>query len=303
MTRRLAFSPRRAGLNHHEVSVMDEEPPREDPVQQAAEREEKMAVSPVVVEAQRLAYLERWFGPELARELGFFRLPEDFLLSVVIPVYNEAQTVTQVIERVRGAGIPCEIILVDDSSTDGTRDILKQLGTAADLRVVLHERNQGKGAALQTGFRHVRGTVVVIQDADLEYDPKEFRRLVQPILENRADVVYGSRFSSRDRPVRGYWHQLVNQSLTFLSNLRTNLALTDVETCYKVVRRELIEQVAPLLREKRFGIEIELTHRLARLPGVRFYERPIRYAGRSYSQGKKITWRDGLAALWCILRY
>jgi glycosyltransferase involved in cell wall biosynthesis len=251
----------------------------------------------------RIAWVERLLGSETARELGFFQLPAGFLLSVVIPVFNEAKTIEQVIERVRACGVPCEIILVDDGSRDGTRDLLDRLRDAADLRIVFHDHNQGKGAAIRTGFQHVSGDVVVIQDADLEYDPREFRRLIQPLVESRADVVYGSRFSNNDRPVRGYWHQLMNQTITFLSNLRTNLSLSDVETCYKLFRRELIQDLAPQLRENRFGIEIELTHRLARTPGVRFFERPISYAGRSYSQGKKITWRDGVAALWCILRY
>lgn len=251
----------------------------------------------------RLSDLERLLGVETCRALGWFPLPAGFRLSVVIPVFNEAKTIESVIERVRSCGVPCEIILVDDGSRDGTRDVLDGLRGAADLQVIFHDKNQGKGAAIRTGFQHIRGEVVVIQDADLEYDPREFRRLVQPIVEDRADVVYGSRFSNNDRPVRGYWHQLMNQTITFLSNLRTNLSLSDVETCYKMFRRELIQQIAPTLRENRFGIEIELTHRLARTPGVRFYERPISYAGRTYSQGKKITWRDGVAALGCILRY
>ncbi len=282
---------------------MDIDLGREELMRLLADLETLDDLPPDEVYNRRLIWLERLVGPDICRELGFFRLPADFLLSVVIPVYNEAPTLEKVIQRVRSCGVPCEIILVDDGSTDGTRDILDKLRGAPDLRIIFHDRNQGKGAALRTGFLHVTGDVVVIQDADLEYDPAEFRRLVQPILEDRADVVYGSRFSSNDRPVSGYWHQLVNQTLTFLSNLRTNLALTDVETCYKMIRRELIQQIAPQLREQRFGIEIELTARLARIPGVRFFERPIRYAGRTYAQGKKITWRDGVSALRCIVRY
>jgi glycosyltransferase involved in cell wall biosynthesis len=255
------------------------------------------------VDERRLELLEQLLGPETCRELGFYRLPEGFLLSVVIPVFNEAATIEAVIERVRGCGLPCEIVLVDDGSTDGTREILDRHREAPDLRIIFHEHNRGKGGAVRTALSHVTGGAVVIQDADLEYDPREFRRLVQPIIDGRADVVYGSRFSGKDRPARGYWHQLMNQTITFLSNLRTNLSLSDVETCYKMIRREVIQEIAPTLRENRFGIEIELTAKLARKPGVRFFERPIRYAGRSYSQGKKITWRDGVAALWCILRY
>ncbi len=230
-------------------------------------------------------------------------LPAEFLLSVVIPVYNEVQTLEDVIQRVRNVGIPCEIILVDDGSTDGTRDILNRLRESPDMKVILHERNQGKGAAIRTGFMQASGDVVVIQDADLEYDPRDFARLLRPILDDRADVVYGSRFSGHDRPISGFWHQKANQLITVLSNSRTNLPLTDVETCYKMFRRELIQQIAPSLRENGFGVEIEMTQKIARTPGVRFFERPISYAGRSYDQGKKITWRDGLWALWCILRY
>jgi glycosyltransferase involved in cell wall biosynthesis len=252
---------------------------------------------------RRLAILERLLGPDACRELGFYRLPDEFVLSVVIPVFNEAATIETVIERVRNCGVPCQVILVDDGSTDGTRDILDCHRGEPDLTIIFHNHNRGKGGAIRTGLEQVTGAAVVIQDADLEYDPTEFRRLAQPIVEGRADVVYGSRFSGKDRPARGYWHQLMNQTITFLSNLRTNLSLTDVETCYKMIRREVIQEIAPQLREERFGIEIELTARLARKPGVRFFERPIRYAGRSYSQGKKITWRDGVAALWCILRY
>ncbi|MBW3600122.1 MAG: glycosyltransferase family 2 protein [Planctomycetes bacterium] len=276
---------------------------REEFLRLAEEAEPPEAATPHETRNRRVAWLERLLGAEICRDWGLFRLPSDFLLSVVIPVYNEAKTIERVIERVRDCGVPCEIVLVDDASTDGAREVLMRLSGAPDLRVVLHERNQGKGAAIRTGFQHVRGDVVVIQDADLEYDPREFRRLAQPIIEDRADVVYGSRFSNTDRPVSGFWHQRMNQFITFLSNLRTDLPLTDVETCYKMFRRELIDKVAPTLRENRFGIEIELTAKLARRPGVRFYERPISYAGRSYSQGKKITWRDGLWALWCILRY
>jgi glycosyltransferase involved in cell wall biosynthesis len=255
------------------------------------------------LEEQRLDWLERMLGKEACRELGFYRLPKDFTLSVIIPVFNEASTIETVIERVRNCGLPCEVVLVDDGSTDGTREILNQRRDAPDLRIIFHDHNRGKGGAIRTALAHVTGAAVVIQDADLEYDPREFRRLAQPIVEGVADVVYGSRFSGNDRPARGYWHQLMNQTITFLSNLRTNLSLSDVETCYKMFRRELIQEIAPTLREERFGIEIELTAKLARKPGVRFFERPIRYAGRTYSQGKKITWRDGIAALWCILRY
>ena len=256
----------------------------------------------------RIEFLERLLGTELCRRLGIYRIPEGFKLSVVIPVYNEVRTIEQVIARVRAAAIPCEIVIVDDGSRDGTRELLTRLresrdGLHGDLRIVLHERNQGKGAALKTGFELATGDVVVVQDADMEYDPRDFRQLLQPIIEGEADVVYGSRFSHVEGPVRSYWHEFANRVITRLSNWKSGKNLTDVETCYKMIRRDVLAQVTPNLREKRFGIEIELTFKLARLPGVRFYERPISYAGRSYAEGKKIGLRDGLRALWCIVRY
>ena len=256
----------------------------------------------------RIELLERLLGSELCRRLGIYRVPPGFKLSVVIPVYNEVRTLEHVIARVRSSQIPCEIVIVDDGSRDGTRDLLVRLrdsGNAEDndLRIVLHERNQGKGAALKTGFALCTGDVVVVQDADMEYDPRDFRQLLQPIIEGEADVVYGSRFSHIEGPIRSYWHEFANRLVTRLSNWKSGKNLTDVETCYKMIRRDVLSQVAPSLREKRFGIEIELTFKLARLPGVRFYERPISYAGRSYAEGKKIGLRDGLRALWCILRY
>ncbi|MEX2112607.1 MAG: glycosyltransferase family 2 protein, partial [Pirellulales bacterium] len=220
-----------------------------------------------------------------------------------IPVYNEAATVAEVIRRVRACGVPCELIVVDDGSTDGTRDILTAFRDADDVTLILHAANQGKGAALKTGFAHARGDVVIVQDADLEYDPAEISRLIQPIVEGQADVVFGSRFIGEGHRVLYFWHRAGNWLLTLLSNLSTNLNLSDIETCYKAFRREIIQQIAPALKERRFGIEPELTARLARLPGIRIYERPISYSGRTYAQGKKIGWRDGLRALWCIVRY
>jgi glycosyltransferase involved in cell wall biosynthesis len=256
----------------------------------------------------RIELLERLLGPDLCRRLGIFRIPDGFRLSVVIPVFNEVKTLERVIERVRAVRIPCEIVIVDDGSRDGTRELLKSWQESNDERhrglvIVLHEKNQGKGAALKTGFRHCTGDVVVVQDADMEYDPQDLRTLLQPIVEDQADVVFGSRFSHIEGPVRSYWHQFANQLITRFTNWKSGLNLTDVETCYKMFRRELIEQIAPGLRERRFGIEIELTCKLARLRTARFYERPITYAGRSYAEGKKIGWRDGLSALRCILRY
>ncbi len=239
---------------------------------------------------------------DVCRRLGIFSLPPDFRLSVVIPVFNEVNTVVEVIERVRRTALPLEIILVDDGSRDGTREILAKLPASEDLRIILHEHNRGKGAALRTGFQHATGTAVVVQDADLEYDPDDFRFLIQPIVEGEADVVYGTRYGHHDRQVPPLWHVLVNRLITKLTNLRTGLYLSDVETCYKVMRRELIAELAPSLRENRFGIEIELTVKLAKRK-ARFYERPIRYHRRSYHEGKKIGWRDGVRALYCMVRY
>jgi glycosyltransferase involved in cell wall biosynthesis len=235
--------------------------------------------------------------------LGIYRLPPSFRLSVVIPVYNEVRTVAEVVRRVRACGVPVEIILVDDGSTDGTRDLLDSWRREHDLKIIFHEANQGKGGALRTGFREATGDVVIVQDADLEYDPAEFAKLVQPIVENQADVVFGSRFAGDNQRVLYFWHSVGNRLLTLLSNMFTILNMSDMETCYKAFRREVIQQIAPTLRENRFGIEPELTARVARIPGIRIYERPISYSGRTYADGKKITWRDGFRALWCIVRY
>ena len=251
------------------------------------------------VEASRLHQV---LTDDVCRRLGIFAIPSGFKLSVVIPVFNEVNTVLEVIERVRRTQLPLEIILVDDGRVDGTREKLSSLPASDDLKVILHERNRGKGAALRTGFEHATGNAVVVQDADLEYDPDDFRFLIQPIVEDEADVVYGTRYGHHDRQVPPLWHVMVNRLITRLTNLRTGLYLSDVETCYKVIRRELIAELYPGLRENRFGIEIELTVKLAR-KRVRFYERPIRYHRRSYHEGKKIGWRDGVRALYCMLRY
>lgn len=253
--------------------------------------------------AGRIESMEQVLTPAVCRRLGIYQLPHDFLLSVLIPAYNEAKTIETLINRVRNSGLPCEIIVVDDGSTDGTDEVLNQLRGDPRLKIFRHASNQGKGAALRTGFAHVSGKVVIVQDADLEYDPGEYRRLIQPIVEDRADVVYGSRFSGNDRPVRPFWHQNLNRLITLLSNLFTNLKLTDVETGYKAIRRELIDQMAATLRENGFGVELEITARLARRGGVRFFELPISYAPRGYAEGKKIRWRDALRALWCVVRY
>jgi glycosyltransferase involved in cell wall biosynthesis len=228
------------------------------------------------------------------------RYPEGFLLSVVIPVYNERDTVLRLIERVRAVDIPKEIVVVDDSSTDGTGEILRTLDPAK-VRVIRHERNRGKGAALRTGFAHAGGTIVVVQDADLEYDPEEYHGLIAPILAGKADVVYGSRFlGGRPHRVLFFWHSIANAILTLLSNAITNLNLTDMETCYKVFRADVLRRLE--VEEDRFGFEPEITAKVARL-GVRIYEVGISYDGRSYEEGKKIGLKDALRALWCIVKY
>ncbi len=244
-----------------------------------------------------------WLGPWAARRLGFFTLPKDFLLSVVIPVYNERPTIEELLRRVQAVPIPKEVLVVDDGSTDGTREYLASLPQQENFRVLFHPHNLGKGAALKTGFAQAKGHVVLVQDADLEYDPAEYPRLIQPIVEGVADVVYGSRFAS-DGPHRVlyFWHYVANKCITTLSNMLTDLNLTDVETCYKAFRREVIQAIAPTLKERGFGIELELTAKVARRR-CRIYEVGISYFGRTYQEGKKIGLRDALHALWCILRY
>jgi glycosyltransferase involved in cell wall biosynthesis len=255
------------------------------------------------ISSNRVELLERLIGRDACRRLGIYALPADFVLSVVIPVYNEAKTLEKVIARVRDTHLPMEIICVDDGSQDGTREVLERLAVEQDIKAVFHGKNQGKGAALRTGFMEATGDIVVVQDADMEYDPQDIRLLLQPILDNTADVVYGSRFNGPDRAVSPLWHLAANKLITNLFNVFHGHRFTDVETCYKLFRRELIQEVAPKLRENRFGIELEVTARLLKNRNVRFHERPIRYDRRSYAEGKKIGWRDGLWALWCIVRY
>lgn len=221
-------------------------------------------------------------------------------LTVVIPVFNEKETIRELYEAVRTINLEKEIILVDDFSTDGTRDILLSL-TDETTRVFYHDRNLGKGAALRTGFEHATGDIVIIQDADLEYDPQQYPKLIQPILDGKADVVYGSRFVTGDyRRVLFFWHMLGNRFLTLLSNILTNLNLSDMETCYKVFRREVLEKIT--IEENRFGFEPEITAKIARL-NARIYEVGISYSGRTYKEGKKIGWKDGISAIRCILKY
>ncbi len=251
--------------------------------------------------------LRRTLGESACRQLGFYAIPADLLLSVVIPVYNEEQTLREIVAAVRAVPIRKEIILVDDCSQDSSSDIMEQIRNEEDdencIKTVYHDRNRGKGAALKTGFEKATGDVILVQDADLEYDPAEYPRLLRPIVEGKADVVYGSRFLG-DQPHRVlyYWHYLGNRFLTTLSNAFTNLNLTDMETCYKVFRKEVLEDITPRLKQCRFGFEPEVTARVARRR-FRVYEMSVSYSGRTYEQGKKIGWRDGFQALWCIVRY
>ena len=222
-------------------------------------------------------------------------------LSVVIPVYNEKGTLLELVKRVESVDVDKEIILVDDCSTDGTRDLLRGLEGAPGVRIYYQDRNQGKGAALRRGFGEVRGEIALIQDADLEYDPNEYPKLLAPILDGRADVVYGSRFVGSDaHRVLYFWHSLGNRAITMLSNMFSDLNLTDMETCYKVFRREALNSFE--IEEDRFGVEPEITAKLAK-GRWRIYEVGISYSGRTYEEGKKIGWRDGVRALQCIVKY
>ena len=223
-------------------------------------------------------------------------------LSVVIPVYNEVSTIEELVYRVQGIPIDKQIVLVDDASADGTWDKLAALEVDDSVVVLRHERNRGKGAALRTGFAAATGDIVLVQDADLEYDPREYPRLIQPILDGKADVVYGSRFvGGESHRVLYFWHSVGNRALTMLSNICSNLNLTDMETCYKVFRREILQGLE--IEENRFGFEPEITAKVSKIRNIRIYEVGISYDGRTYNEGKKISWRDGLSALRCIIKY
>ena len=223
-------------------------------------------------------------------------------VSIVIPCFNEANTIEYLVQAVLSAPLTNrEIIIVDDYSTDSTREILRTKIDGLVDKIIYHESNQGKGAALRTGFSNVTGDVVIIQDADLEYNPQEYPELLKPILDGKADVVYGSRFQGgKEHRVIYFWHYKGNQFLTLLSNMFTNLNLTDMETCYKVFRIDILKKIK--IQENRFGFEPEITAKIAQL-GCRIYEVGISYSGRTYEEGKKISWKDGLRAIWCILKY
>ncbi len=248
-------------------------------------------------------------GEAACRHVGFYVIPDGLRLSVVIPVYNEEETLRNLVSRVREVPVRKEMVLVDDCSADKSRQVMQALEEEAagddfnQIRTFYHDVNQGKGAALRPGFANVSGDIVIIQDADLEYDPAEYTRLLRPIIEDRADVVYGSRFlGDQAHRVLYYWHYVGNRFLTMLSNWFTNLNLTDMETCYKVFRRSVVDELVPHLKQNRFGFEPEVTARLARRR-LRIYETSVSYSGRTYTEGKKIGWRDGFSALWCIVRY
>jgi glycosyltransferase involved in cell wall biosynthesis len=223
-------------------------------------------------------------------------------VSIVIPCYNEVATLERLIDAVFDSPIgEREVILIDDASTDGTVELIRTKIESRVSRVIYHERNRGKGAALRSGFAAATGDVVLVQDADLEYDPRDYPKLLAPIEEGRADVVFGSRFvGGESHRVFFFWHSVVNRALTLLSNMLTDLNLTDMEVCYKAFRREVLQQI--VIEEDRFGFEPEITAKVSRLK-CRIYEVGVSYAGRTYSEGKKISWRDGVRAVWCILKY
>jgi glycosyltransferase involved in cell wall biosynthesis len=256
--------------------------------------------------SKRVEVLHKLLGEAACRQIGIFPLPPGFKLSVVIPVYNEERWLAELVRRVQVVPIPKELILVNDCSTDSTPAILNQLEKQYEnVRVYHQPRNMGKGAALRAGFEHCTGDLVIVQDADWEYDPAEYPKLIQPIVEGRADVVIGSRFIGESHRVLYYWHSVANKGLTLLSNFFTNLNLTDMETCYKVFRREVIQEMT--LRSNRFGFEPEVTAKIARKrpgkPRLRVFEVPISYSGRTYEEGKKIGLKDAFQALYCIVRY
>jgi glycosyltransferase involved in cell wall biosynthesis len=285
-----------------ETSRVDRPIRKTEEVEEVAELLNRLAENP----QQRVEVLQKLLGEAACRQIGIYPLPPGFKLSVVIPVFNEERWLAELVRRVQAVPIPKELILINDFSTDGTPAILAQLEKTYDNVRVFHQpRNMGKGAALREGFKHCTGDLVIVQDADWEYDPAEFPKLIQPIIEGRADVVIGSRFIGESHRVLYYWHSVANKGLTLLSNWFTNLNLTDMETCYKVFRREIIQGMT--LRSDRFGFEPEVTAKIARKrpgkPRWRIFEVPISYSGRTYEEGKKIGLKDAFQALYCIVRY
>lgn len=220
-------------------------------------------------------------------------------LSIIIPVYNEKNTIAGILSKVKAQDLEKEIIIVDDASSDGTREILKNLNDS-EVKVLFHDKNQGKGAALRTGFEEATGEIIIIQDADLEYNPEQYQSMIQPILDNQADVVYGARFLGGPHRVLYFWHYVGNKVLTLITNILYNINLNDMETCYKVFRKDVLKGLK--IRSDRFGFEPEFTAKMAK-SGWRIYEVPISYFGRTYEEGKKITWRDGLVALYTLIRF
>jgi glycosyltransferase involved in cell wall biosynthesis len=290
------------GLIAPEALHVDRSNERNGKPDEIAEMVEKVVADP----NRRIEVLHKLLGEAACRSIGIFPIPPGFKLSVVIPVYNEERWLPELIRRVQAVEIPKELILVNDFSTDSTPAILAQLEKQYDNVRVFHQpRNMGKGAALREGFKHCTGDLVIVQDADWEYDPAEYPKLIQPIIEGRADVVIGSRFIGESHRVLYYWHSVGNRVLTTLSNWCTNLNLTDMETCYKVFKREVIQGIN--LKSNRFGFEPEVTAKIARKKpdGSRWrvYEVPISYSGRTYEEGKKIGMKDGFQALYCIIRY
>jgi glycosyltransferase involved in cell wall biosynthesis len=260
-------------------------------------------------------YSQQWFdyqkvalGEAACNQLGFFVFPESSRLSIVIPFYNEQATIDALVRSVSKSPFAKQVILVDDGSTDQSPDLVSGLiGELADetnsFQLITHERNRGKGAAVRTGLKHVQGDIIIIQDADLEYDPSEYPRLIQPIIAGNADVVFGSRFmNQQSRPAGYYWSYVGNRWITRLSNAFTNLHLTDMETCYKVLHKTVVEAIAPTLTSNGFSIEPEITTRIARA-GFRVFEVPIHYQGRSFKDGKKIRFRDAAGALWAVIKF
>ena len=227
-------------------------------------------------------------------------------ISIILPIYNEEETLAKCVQRVLAVQLPLqrELIFVDDASTDGSALVIEEIcrqNPDLTFKTIIHEKNQGKGAALRSGFAQATGDIILVQDADLEYNPQEYPKLLKPILDGRADVVYGSRFTgSEEKRVLFYWHCVGNKFLTTLSNMCTNLNLTDMECCYKMMRRDVVERI--IIKSNRFGVEPELTAKISKA-GWRIYEVGISYSGRTYNEGKKITWRDGLAAIWTIIKY